>query len=238
MNHLNSFDERVISYLNQFVRKSWLFDQLVAFVSSNNLLKGGIFMVIVWWAWFRTEGRHSGRREHIIATLLSCIAALALARVLALALPFRHRPVHEKSLDLVLAYGMAPTTLDGYSAFPSDHAVLFFCLAMGLLFISRMLGLMALAYVLVFIALPRMYLGLHYPTDIAAGAMLGMTAAFMVNRYLARTRSIAAAVNFSHVKPSFFYPLFFLMTYQIADMFDSSRVLVSGFFKTLQRIVS
>lgn len=238
MNATNSFDYEIISLLNQFSRKSWFFDQLVAFVSSNNLLKGGIFMMIIWWAWFASEDRQSRRREHIIATLLSCIVALALARVLALALPFRLRPIHEESLDFVLPHGMVRTILDGYSSFPSDHAVLFFCLATGLFFISRVLGWAALAYALVCIALPRVYLGLHYLTDIAAGALLGMTLGFMSNTFLAANRYLGAAVNFSHSTPKLFYPLFFLMTYQIADMFDSSRVLVSGLFKTLQQILS
>jgi undecaprenyl-diphosphatase len=241
MSHATAFDEGVVLYVNQFSRKSWMFDQLVAFLSSNNLLKGGVFMTLIWWAWFRrgqrSESAPAPERLHIMATLLGCVAALALARVLALMLPFRPRPLHEKTLELVLPYGMAPTLLDGFSSFPSDHAVLFFTLATGLVFVSRKLGAAALAYATVCIALPRIYLGLHYPTDIAAGAALGVAVGWSANRSLSASRPMAAVtalLDWSRAKPGVFYPVFFLMTYQIADMFDSSRHLVVGVVKVFQ----
>lgn len=58
MNPLNAFDEGIISTLKPLARQSWLFDQLVAFVSDNHLFKGGIFMAIVWWAWVLQRDRH------------------------------------------------------------------------------------------------------------------------------------------------------------------------------------
>ncbi|MDQ3059366.1 MAG: phosphatase PAP2 family protein [Pseudomonadota bacterium] len=238
MSNTASLDYQIISHLNQASRKSWLFDQIVAFVSANNLLKGGIFMAFIWWAWFRDDGRRPQQRPFIVSTLLGCVVALALARMLALTLPFRLRPLHETTLDFLLPYGVAPGVLDGYSSFPSDHAVLFFSLATGLFFVSKIVGAIALGYAVVCIALPRIYLGLHYPTDIAAGALLGMAISWIANSTLARSRPMASVVNWSYSKPSFFYPLLFLITYQIADMFDSSRVLISGVVKALQQALA
>ena len=45
-------------------------------------------------------------------------------------------------------------------------------------------------------------------------------------------------VSFSYTKPGFFYPWFFLMTYQIADLFESTRDAVGGVFKLLKNMVS
>ncbi|MEO5658225.1 MAG: phosphatase PAP2 family protein [Polaromonas sp.] len=235
---MNYFDAAILYFFNQGARKSWIFDQVVAFLSVNNLLKGGILVALVWWAWFRNDDRRSNDREHIIATLLSSIVALALARVLVLTLPFRLRPLYEEGLGLVRPYGVAEGALDGLSSFPSDHAVLFFTLATGLFFVSRRVGLFACFYVAVCIALPRIYLGLHYPTDILAGAMLGMTINWIANRYLPQTKLVQSVANFSYSRPGFFYPLFFLLTYQIADLFESSREVVGGVFKLLKYMVS
>src|SRR6478609_4316077 len=163
---MNWLDSWILSHLNLFARKSWVFDQAVAFLSVNYLLKGGVLMAFLWWAWFRSENRDSKERDHIIATVLSCVVALAIGRIMVLTLPFRLRPLHEAGLNFVTPYGVAENALDKLSSFPSDHAVLFFALVTGLFFVSRAMGAVALLYTLVIVVLPRMYLGLHYPTDI------------------------------------------------------------------------
>lgn len=225
---MNIFDTIVISYANQFSQHSRTFDKLLAFLADNHLLKGGVLVTLVWWLWFRREQADSHNREHIIATFIGCIAGMALARLLALTLPFRLRPLHEAGLNFLLPYGTSPVTLDGWSSFPSDHAVLFFALSTGLLFISKKAGIFALAYTTLFIAFPRIYLGLHYPTDIIAGTIIGVTIALLSNIFLAKSARLHSFTNWSHSKPQFFYPLFFLFTYQIADLFSSSRAIIGA----------
>jgi undecaprenyl-diphosphatase len=126
--------------------------------------------------------------------------------------------------------------LEGWSSFPSDHAVLFFALSTGLLFISRKVGTFALAYTGLFIAFPRIYLGLHYPTDIIAGAIIGVTIAILGNIYLIKSTRLKSIVRWADTEPDLFYPVFFLFTYQIADMFGSSRAIISAGFKVYQII--
>jgi membrane-associated phospholipid phosphatase len=55
---------------------------------------------------------------------------------------------------------------------PSGHAVVFFAFGLGLFSISRTLGILGVAHAVLVDALPRMYLGLHYPTDVLAGALV------------------------------------------------------------------
>lgn len=236
---MNGFDFNIITWVNQFSRHSKILDILIQHLSKNQFLKGGVLVTIIWWAWFKSgDERHSDNREYIISTLFCCFVGQILARALALTLPFRFRPLHEEGLNFLLPYGMKPTALEGWSSFPSDHAVLFFALSTGLVFISRKVGAFALCYTVLFIAFPRIYLGLHYPTDIIAGAIIGITITLLGNIYLCKNKSVQQVVNWSYSKPNLFYPLFFLLTYQAADMFSDIRIIINLGLKFFQSILA
>lgn len=225
---MNTFDQTLIDTVNHYARHSWALDRFVGVVAINHLIKGGVFALLIWWQWFRLSPRQQEDRARVLATIMSSVAAMALARVLAMLLPFRNRPMHEPSLHFVLPYGAAPDMLDGWSSFPSDHATLFFALATGLMFVSRRVGLAALAYATVFVALPRLYMGLHYPTDLLAGAVLGVVVVTAGNALLVRTPLPDWLVGWCDRHPGYFYPGMFLFTYQIADNFEAARALLKA----------
>lgn len=227
---MNWFDLQVIAYLNQFARRSLAFDQAIVLLSENGLLKGGVLATLIWWAWFSAADQ-AQRRAKLIAALGIGAASIAIGRALALSLPFRLRPQHDAALSFVVPYGSAREVLDGWSSFPSDHAVMFFSLSTALLFVERRAGVVALVFSALVIALPRIYLGLHHPTDILAGAGVGVLVAALASGQLARSRLVASMVAYASAKPQLFHPGLFLCTYQIADMFNSSRTLVSALIK-------
>lgn len=226
---MNFFDFEIMTYLNQFSQQSKIFDYSMLILSGNSLLKASIFMFILWYGWFKDEKN----RQQIISILISSIVAMFFARGLSLTLPFRLRPLHEKGLDFLLPHGMVSLHSSGWSAMPSDHAVLFFSLATGIFFISKKLGLFTFFYTILFIAVPRIYLGLHYPTDIILGAIVGIVIAVLGNVYISKSKYINSIVVWSDFKPYIFYPLFFMITYQFTDMFNSSRDLARVLFKFL-----
>ena len=82
----------------------------------------------------------------------------------------RPRPVLEGLPPL----GGAPSSL----SFPSAHATSSFAVATAM---TRVDPLGALAFVLAFaLALGRPYLGMHYPSDVLAGAVLGVLLGLLV----------------------------------------------------------
>jgi membrane-associated phospholipid phosphatase len=110
----------------------------------------------------------SNREAWLICALLAPIA-IALNYVVKLVVK-RPRPVLEGLPPL----GGAPSSL----SFPSAHATSSFAVATAM---TRVDPLAALAFLLAFaLALGRPYLGMHYPSDVLAGAVLGVLLGLIV----------------------------------------------------------
>ncbi|MCU0448795.1 MAG: phosphatase PAP2 family protein [Bernardetiaceae bacterium] len=223
-------DQPIVEYVNQFVRRSTTFDYGVILVSFNQLIKSGWMMIVLWWAWHRSTPPEAlaRTRTQVLGVFVGCFLSMALARGLALLLPMRLRPMHEPNLRFTLPHGMSPLELDGWSSFPSDHAALFGALATGIFFIHRAWGGLALLHTLLFICFPRLYMGLHYPTDLLLGGLLGMASAALGQLATASRRWSNGLLNLAQRWPAYFYPAFFLVSYQLADMFVSLRYLLEA----------
>jgi undecaprenyl-diphosphatase len=232
---MNSFDSSIISFLNGFAHHFQSFDTFVIMLSKNDLLKGGAVVALVWWAWFRPSINRNDNRHYLLCGIIACVLSVGVARTLAHVLPYRERPLRTPAVHFQKPYGTDDQYLINWSAFPSDHAAIFFALAMAILFTWRAAGIVALCHVLVFICLPRIYLGFHYPTDILAGAAIGIAIASL-SRFLVVREAVARfAVPWLKDSPATFYACLFILTFQIATIFESTRA-IGHFFSYLLRV--
>jgi undecaprenyl-diphosphatase len=225
---VNPFDLYIINICQKFSRTNQFVDELFVFISKHNSFKGGVIMIAFWWLWFPSidEDKRT-RRVKIIMSLLSGFVAILIARILVLSLPFRLRPINNPDLHLVLPYGTENMGLDELSSFPSDHAILFFAIATGLFFVSKKAGIIAFLYTIIFITFSRVYLCYHYATDVIAGAVIGILVSYFIchNRWMLKFGELL--YGFSIKKPQFFYPVFFIITYALSNLFNDLRAAVS-----------
>ncbi len=221
---LDHFDVFVIHGMNSLVGRSASFDKAVALLLGNPL-STAFLMAIFWAYWFRPADTATMQRtrEHLLATLWGGIAGIVIARALALELPFRLRPRFDPSIHFHVTDLPVSTTLMDWSAFPSDHAVMYFALSGGLCCVSWRLGLMATLYVACAICFPRVYLGYHYPTDILVGMMIGLLCAYGFNLAAPRRWFAAPVLRWERSSPPSFYMALFFLTFQFATMFNSLR---------------
>jgi undecaprenyl-diphosphatase len=231
---MNPFDSSIISFLNGFARHSVFFDTLVTMISGDDLLKGGFVVALIWGAWFRPGENQRENRRFLMWGILGCLIAVVAARGLAHELPFRARPLANPALHFQTPYGRSEEDLINWSSFPSDHAAVFFALAISIFFAWRAAGIVALCYVFVMICLPRLYMGFHYPTDLLAGGIIGVAIAS-----LARLSSLREAVGETTERwlersPASFYSCFFMLTFQIATIFESTREIAHYFFRLIK----
>ncbi len=231
---MNSFDAGIISFLNQFAHRSWTFDSFVTIVGFNPLIKGGVITSLMWWAWFRPGVNKTRDRELLAYGIIACFLAVFAARTLADALPFRERPLLNAALHFQPPYRADPGSVIGWSSFPSDHAAVFFALATCILFVSRGAGILALSHAFFVVSLPRVYMGIHYPTDILAGALIGVGMASSAKIAAVRTVVTRPAMRWLEKDPATFYAALFLLTYLITVTFDPVRKIGVAFFEILR----
>lgn len=212
-------DLAILLWLNSFVGRWPLFDDVVRVISEWNFLRAawlGLFLV---WAWAKFSDHES--RLKLMAGLAGLFVATALSRLLQIALAVHPRPftmVEELGLNvprkLLVGWGHG-------NCYPSDTASLYFAFAAMIFSVSRAWGALAMAWVAIVICLPRVYLLYHWPSDIAAGLALGIACVVLLqtNRHVMPT--LAQAISLEKLRPHLFYPVMFLVLYQIIDSFDA-----------------
>jgi membrane-associated phospholipid phosphatase len=227
--HINPFDAGVLHFFNQFAQRSPLADTLIAFVSNHMLFKGTVVMALFWWQWFSPRPSQARDRELLLSGIAMSVLTLVIARTLALSLPFRERPRHVPALHFRVPLASSDFHVIHWSSFPSDNAALFFSLATCLFFVSRKVGLFAYCHALFLVCLPRIYLGLHYPTDILGGALLGIGVASLSLNNRLREWIVRRPLWYLRNCPDLFYACFFAGTLLLATEFEPVRsVLVAG----------
>lgn len=233
------FDQTIISAMNSLVGKSTAFDQIMVSLTNFTPVKGGLFMMVIWGLWFwKTEGAdQSLRRQKILIVILGSIFAISLGHLLQAFLPHRARPIHETSLDFIAPLGRTADTLHGWTSFPSDHAVLFFALAVGIMAIHRKIGIFLFFWALFVVGLPRIYVGVHYPTDIFGGGIFGAVLMLIILRIPVPNKILSNALEIEKNRAWLFYPFAFLVTWQIALLGPNLRGTISAFSKIMKALL-
>jgi undecaprenyl-diphosphatase len=215
----------ILAWLNSLAGRSTAFDRTITFLSHGEPVDGAIVMSLFWWYWFRQTGASTVQRtrEYLVGTMFAAAGSLFAARILALTLPFRLRPRFEPELHLNWPVAPSSVLVIDWSSFPSDHAVMFSALAVGLWFISWRAGLAALLFAGLVVSFPRVYFGVHYPTDIVVGAAIGGLAAYCVNASAVCRKLAGGVLLWERRAPQAFYVGLFIVTFEFATMFMSVR---------------
>lgn len=216
-----NIDLEILYFFNSFAHRVPTFDVLVKVISTNHLLKGGVYLTAFWFLWFHRNNLKD--RSTMVTNLFGSALVMTAARIMAASLPFRKRPKVNDELDFILPAGSRMEDLMSNSSFPSDHAALFYSLTAGFYLVSQRAGIAAFVYTVAFISLPRIYLGLHYPSDILGGALLGILGVWIANRPSIKDRIAPPVLAFESRHQGLFYAGMFLLSFQVATLFTEAR---------------
>ena len=164
MDQLVAIDHSLFAFLNGIAYCPMLDKIMPAITRQENWypLLGGVWVALLIWG---------GRRGRMAAIMLVIAVALSdqlSSRVLK-PLVGRVRPCNALPLDEIRLL----VRRSGAPSFPSSHATNSF--AMAMVFVWRWPRLAILFFVFaVLVAYSRVYVGVHYPLDVLAGAVLGV----------------------------------------------------------------
>jgi undecaprenyl-diphosphatase len=163
----------------------WLDHGAALFADWSPFVVAGLLVVL--WFWDRGDERLRNRQAVLhagAATVLALLVNLAITGVYFRDRPFLVHPAH------LLVSG------PGDSSFPSNHATAAFAIAIAVLLYNRRFGIVLLVLAAL-IAVDRVFVGIHYPGDVAAGALIGTGCALLLlpvrRAFLAATRVLNVA---------------------------------------------
>ncbi|WP_033328605.1 phosphatase PAP2 family protein [Streptomyces yerevanensis] len=151
------------------------FDGIMKFVGEWGILLAMVLLVL--WCWWTVRRRGGEDAAPSVAALMW--APLAAGIAVLVNVPIRGfverpRPFREhEGLDVLIG------GKTDYS-FVSDHATLTMAMAVGLFIANRKFGLLGLGLALVEGFL-RVYMGVHYPTDVIGGFALGTAVVLLLS---------------------------------------------------------
>ena len=195
-------------------------DAVIDCLNTNIFIRGAILVTpyIFLWALYRQPED----RAKLVAGMVGAFVAVAVCRGLAHVLPFETRPMFTPGIGYHRPSVLDDPGLENWSSFPSDTAAYSVALMLGLFSTQRVVSLVMTALAFAAIAFPRIYAGIHYPSDVLAGSMIGAATAAAANLQIVR-RFCLLFLDLEQRVPAVFYTIAIASLFEISELFAGVR---------------
>jgi len=161
-------DLYLFNLINQFAGKWICLDALGIFFA-----KYFEYVLLLSLLLFLAVGFRKYWKMIIQAFISAVLARLVIVSFIRL-LWSRSRPFIENNVNLLIDYPVKPS-------FPSGHAAFYFALSTIIFLYNKKIGI--LFFIASFlICLTRIFVGIHWPSDILAGAIIGILSALLIKK--------------------------------------------------------
>lgn len=175
MELIHKIDDNVLNFIQEHLKNSFM-DTIMPVITS--LGNSGIVWILITIVLIAIK-RY---RKYGYMLALALIITLVVGNITLKPLVARIRPFDANDLKNILLIE-APTD---YS-FPSGHTMSSFAAAIVLIYMDKKIGIIAMILA-VLIAFSRLYLYVHYPSDVLAGMILGFLSAIISIKLLSKIK--------------------------------------------------
>ena len=169
-----TLDIKLLYFLNNFAGKSQIFDTLIVFLASY--LQYFLVAVFLALLYMSTYSKRDKIYVFWTTTISIIIARLGVTEIIRF---FYHRPRPFVTLEVNKLLSSGWFYSDTEWSFPSGHSAFFFAMATALYLYNKKWGIGFFIAAIV-MNISRIVAGVHYPSDIAGGAVVGMAVAYLV----------------------------------------------------------
>jgi undecaprenyl-diphosphatase len=229
-------DEILFTAANHVVSYSWQVFFFALDSAEASWLLAAVAFVAMWFAgkpttqnaYIQNLGKEKKDqtlvRSHVMLLFFAMPIAFVLARALQHFFP-RQRPMAIAPMEIPIEPAVWDTikaSISTQGSFPSDHAVMWFVMATSILWLSRPAGIIAIVLAII-ASVFRIGTGFHWPSDIAGGAVLGVSitiVAFWAFRKIKPLKSLMHyIVGLFDRNPVFMHTLGFLILLDFSRKF-------------------
>lgn len=170
---MNAFDLQIFDVAYGLAHQNPILDAVGSFCAAY-LQYPIVALILVFWFW--PKDKRSENRPMVIMGLTAAIIARFVVKTIIILL-------YEKARPYAVLTAVEPlvdfSASEALQSFPSGHMVFFFALATGVWFFSRKLGSWLFVFA-VLMGIARVFSGVHWPTDILGGAIIGIVVGYAI----------------------------------------------------------
>ena len=163
-----TLDIKLFYFFNNLAGQSRIFDGLVVFLAEY--LQYFLIAVFLLFLFFSGYAKQKKFRLFWITIVSTIIARFGVTEFIRF---FYHRP------RPFVTYQVRQLLFENEWSFPSGHSAFFFAMATAIYLYNKKWGI-GFFIAAILISISRIVAGVHYPSDIIGGAIIGLTVAYIV----------------------------------------------------------
>ncbi|PIR44150.1 hypothetical protein COV23_01390 [Candidatus Wolfebacteria bacterium CG10_big_fil_rev_8_21_14_0_10_31_9] len=172
---MQTFDISIFNFIHQFTGRILVIDWTAIFFA-----KYAMYALIFWGAILLLREKNWVKKYYAFAFgVLSVILSRGIIVEIIRFFYFKQRPFVVFGFDPLLS--QSPLE----ASFPSGHTAFCFALILGAFYLNKKSGLWFLA-ISIIVGISRVYVGVHWPLDILAGAIIGILSGLFIKCILFR----------------------------------------------------